>query len=834
MVDSVIRLFPETATTFLSNGLGYLPDATSCEVTEKRNDSFELSLKYPITGLRYKELKLRRLLLVKTNPYGSPQAFRIYSISRPFNGIVTVNASHISYDMSGIPVAAFSSNTLKEALEKIKNNVITSCPFTFWTDKEIENYFLIDAPNSIKYVLGGANPSLIEAYGGELEFDNFDVKIHEQRGKDIGYPIRYGKNLTDLTQEEDNTNVYTGIYPYWYNEEKGLVEANPKIVPVVEGADYEKIYILDCTQDFSDPPKSEDLKKKAEEYISENELVDSKTSLTVSFVELSKSTEYENFKIFEEIKLCDIVTIMYEKLGIDAKLKCIETVYNVLTDRYDSIVLGAPSTTLAKTIVKNKQDASNDLSNSISYSEGQTNKKIENIVQEIHLDLREVVTKFDEDLNKTTTEFETQLNITARGLDTRITEVSNTVSHEIEGLDQELDLAKQEFSNEIEATARRFSVELRETNETLTAVSGRVDTLSGDVELEFEKTKQEFSNEIEATARQFSVNLQQVNSTLKGDIETVNEELNSKIESTARGIELSASRTYATKEYTKAQLKIANDKIETKVSNGEVSSAISQEAGGIDIEGDRFTLNSSKLDITAEGDIWTIGIVRSTNADGSAELVLEDGFVSMIKDGTSAGRFAARPGYNGVEMIGNIIAAVGTYKGAGYVVNDAGDYFNTFYGSTIFINNVRVNGTFVTNSDAGVYGNFAVNGQSWFYGTGEFAGNVTAPEFVKSSLLSMKENLSPITEEEALKIMDVVPYHFDYINGAKNKAGFIVDWVEPVFQDCCAYKIDKEGNKTLQGIDYSSFIPYVFKMLQMLKQDNDYLKECVAKLMERT
>ena len=56
MVDTMIRLFESTATSFLTNGIGNLSDALKCEVVEERNGSYELELEYHISGKRYSEL----------------------------------------------------------------------------------------------------------------------------------------------------------------------------------------------------------------------------------------------------------------------------------------------------------------------------------------------------------------------------------------------------------------------------------------------------------------------------------------------------------------------------------------------------------------------------------------------------------------------------------------------------------------------------------------------------------------------------------------------------------------------------------------------------------
>ena len=101
MVDNLIKLFDSEETEFGTNGIGILSDAVMCEITEERNGEFELEMDYPINGKHYSDIGMRKIIVTKSNPYSSPQPFRIYSISKPIDGIVTVNAEHISYDLSG-------------------------------------------------------------------------------------------------------------------------------------------------------------------------------------------------------------------------------------------------------------------------------------------------------------------------------------------------------------------------------------------------------------------------------------------------------------------------------------------------------------------------------------------------------------------------------------------------------------------------------------------------------------------------------------------------------------------------------------------------------------
>ena len=104
-------LFSPTATSFDNFGLGHLIDTTSCEVKEERNGPFELILKYPVTGYLYDNIKKEAIILAKPNDMANNQAFRIYKVSIPINGVVTINAQHISYDLINIAVKPFNSNS---------------------------------------------------------------------------------------------------------------------------------------------------------------------------------------------------------------------------------------------------------------------------------------------------------------------------------------------------------------------------------------------------------------------------------------------------------------------------------------------------------------------------------------------------------------------------------------------------------------------------------------------------------------------------------------------------------------------------------------------------
>lgn len=349
-------LFPSTATEFKTQGLGVLTDAISCTVTEERNGAFELTMQYPDTGVHFDEITDRCIIYAIPSPYRAPQPFRIYRITRPMDGIIMVYAQHITYDLSGVPLNPFTAINAPDALSKLKLNAAVDSPFTFWTDKSTVASFSVSTPSSTRSVLGGSSGSILDVYGGEYEWDGFAVRLYGHRGYDNGVVISYGKNLTDIEQDRNISNVATGIYPYWTNAEGALVTCDPKIVNAPGTYDFTRVVPVDFSNDFETQPTSVQLRARAEKYVEDNKIGIPKTSITASFVQLEQFPEYEDLALLEKCDLCDTVTIRYPRLGVEAKAEIVKIETDVLLERYNSVEIGDVRTNIADTIVGQQQE----------------------------------------------------------------------------------------------------------------------------------------------------------------------------------------------------------------------------------------------------------------------------------------------------------------------------------------------------------------------------------------------------------------------------------------------------------------------------------------------
>lgn len=362
----MIPRYYDGTTGLTGNGIGALRDAISCTVTEERNGSYELEMEYPVDGLHYESLAMRGLIKAKPNPYSEEQLFRIYKITRPLDGKVTVCAQHISYDLSGVPVQPCTASSASVALETLKSSAAEDCPFNFWTDLQTRANFAVNKPVSLRSVLGGVDGSVLDVYGGEYEWNNYTVKLHAKRGTDRGVTVRYGKNLTDIKQEESCARVYTGVYPYWVDNDGNVTQiSGDPVVSVPDGSyDFTRILVLDVSQDFEGQPTDDQLKGRALSYIKANKVGVPKVSLTLSYAQLEQTVEYRGMALLERVGLCDNVRVIFDRLGVDAESEVIKTIYNVLLDRYESIELGDARSTLADTVTNISKDTETKINKS--------------------------------------------------------------------------------------------------------------------------------------------------------------------------------------------------------------------------------------------------------------------------------------------------------------------------------------------------------------------------------------------------------------------------------------------------------------------------------------
>lgn len=372
-------LYNRDETRFVTNGIGRLSDCTRFVVTEERNGIYEAEFDYPITGVHFDEIDIGKIVACTHDDKHDIQPFVIYSRSVPdLNGIVTFNAHHISYRLSDIVVMPYTAGSVAAALNGIATNSVNSNPFTFWTDKTTTAEFTNEVPRNARNMLGGEENSILDVFGGgDYEFDKFTVKLHAHRGQDSDVEIRYSKNLTNLSQTIGDGESYNAVVPYWLGSEGELVTLPEKML-VFSGTEPQIAYLtdhnliiirketeepievayrivdaapMDLSDAFEEQPTVEQLRAAAVARSENSGAWLPNENLTVDFVQLWQTAEFEEYSALQRVSLCDTVSVYYPQVGIsEVKQRVVKVVYDVLMDRYDSIELGQVQTSLGQAI----------------------------------------------------------------------------------------------------------------------------------------------------------------------------------------------------------------------------------------------------------------------------------------------------------------------------------------------------------------------------------------------------------------------------------------------------------------------------------------------------
>lgn len=349
-----------------SNGLGVITPISG-EVREKLNGEYELTFTVGMSEKRYSELSCGTVVQTEAGETTGLQLFRIYKITKPMNGIVTVYARHITYDLNKAAVMPFSATGASAALRGLKSHLVGSYPFTVSTDiTNTSSKFAITQPVTFRSALGGVQGSILDVFGGEYEWDNLSIILHAHRGSDNGVVIEYGKNLTDIQQDENIESTYTAVLGFATNADSTVTGT----IQYVTQTASPKTKIVDFSSYFGtdDTITVSRIDALAQAYIEQNNIGVPKVSINVKYQPLWQTEEYKNFRI-DRVKLGDTVTVKFEKLGVEAKAKVVETVWDVVQNRYKSIQIGDARSTLAATINEKTEAAASQVQNASSFLE---------------------------------------------------------------------------------------------------------------------------------------------------------------------------------------------------------------------------------------------------------------------------------------------------------------------------------------------------------------------------------------------------------------------------------------------------------------------------------
>lgn len=345
-----------------------LDEMVACIVTEERNGEYFLEAEYPLDGRNIGEIMVDRMIYVKPNREDNPDWFRIAKLQRSLTGTIKITAYHNSYDLKGFVLEPMTATytTAADALNALKwlakPQYVIGGRYMFYSDTSTISTTipaLATYPHTFREIMGGIAGSILDIYGGEWKYEQNKIYLKASRGKDSGKRIMYGANMVGLDQEISTVDSVYQILPFYASDDGTVILGG---LEQSSASSYTPPFlytqIVDITTDWNNingetpPSDATDISNfvvpRIDRYVR-----DPQTSIDAEYIELSDSAEY-SFLNDGSLGLCDQVTVIHPASGLNLKTKVVKTVYNVLTNRYDSIVIGSIKKSLVDILRKIK------------------------------------------------------------------------------------------------------------------------------------------------------------------------------------------------------------------------------------------------------------------------------------------------------------------------------------------------------------------------------------------------------------------------------------------------------------------------------------------------
>ncbi|WP_301537901.1 phage tail spike protein, partial [Streptococcus equi] len=343
----------------------------------ERNGNYSLYIKYPLDGVFASVFKEELKIKSDAGRRTKWQTFEINRVLRNSKDHIEIFARHISMrtqDIALKPFVSGSSIDAESALEVWRDNLVGDDTFDVKSDILTLGSFNweVDKIGNARGALGGVAGSILDVYGGEYEFDNRTIILHKQMGRKAPTVLEYGRNIVSVEEERLLDGNYTSIYPYvrytpeeasgkpHIGEQEQPEEQLVTLPEFILDGQYLDLYaqrriqMVDLSSHFNDDKKEptvEEIRKLAQKYLKDNNVGAPKISIEVDYIDLSQTLDYQDFRVMEEVELCDIVPLYYPKFGITTETeKVVEIVYDVYTDSNHTIKLGTIGQSISKSL----------------------------------------------------------------------------------------------------------------------------------------------------------------------------------------------------------------------------------------------------------------------------------------------------------------------------------------------------------------------------------------------------------------------------------------------------------------------------------------------------
>lgn len=340
----MIKVFQASDTTFSSNGDKVLQPLKAV-IYKEDNGDYYIDLEVSIKDAEW---------IVNDNiiradvpaAWGGAQNFRVYNPYKKKDRI-TCRCKHVYFDAGKylIPDSYVVDKNCNDALDHLNTGCESPTPFTTFS-----NISKIGSYRCVRKSFLEAISEVINRWGGHLVRDNYSISVKSNIGADNGVVVAYGKNITDITAEEDWSSVTTKIMPV--GKDGLLLPEIYLYADVTYSTPYTRAVTFSQDIEKDDGESDEDyngrlitdLRTQAQAFIDENQ-----------YPKINYSVKADISKITD---VGDTIEVKHEPLGINVITHVISVKWDCIQERFTEVNFGNFANKLSNLIGSVSQESS--------------------------------------------------------------------------------------------------------------------------------------------------------------------------------------------------------------------------------------------------------------------------------------------------------------------------------------------------------------------------------------------------------------------------------------------------------------------------------------------
>lgn len=344
MTQNFIYAYTAIPENLNDNGMA-LPDWQDLpEINRVLNGAYRFYGNYARDGQYRSYLKKGNFLKAQVED-GSYQYFEIYNIKKNLQS-VSVTARHIGFMANkNFIINSFTANgNGTQIMNNLKAALTFKQRFNYLSNVGTTHQFTAKQVGPIDAIIGSnnGNQNLTGVTGGELEMDNFNLKLVKQIGADNGFRIDFGVNLEAIDEDYDDESIINSLFliggvpdndydqdkepiTYGFLEIAGVNDSNRRI----------------GKRENSECKTVDELKEWGQSLFDKDRIHEPKVTHTISMVALEHTLEYEDiYQELSSLRFGDVAHVRAKEVDIEVTERMVEYTWFPTLGKFKDIVLG--------------------------------------------------------------------------------------------------------------------------------------------------------------------------------------------------------------------------------------------------------------------------------------------------------------------------------------------------------------------------------------------------------------------------------------------------------------------------------------------------------------